>query len=482
MRSLPLPALSLTSFVMFTAVLAVATTPTITVKSPANNAEVISAVNYVASATSSGCAAGMSSMEVYSQPGFLAYGTSGGSMDTYLSLQPGTYNTTVQAWDLCGGYAKVNIKITITSASVGAGFFYVTEPDNNKVQGFAISSQGSLTAIPQGAVATNVYPWSVAADKGGYRLYVGDYKSGDVFAYFINHTNGYLSPVPGSPFPVDHSVTSVAVHPSGDYVYATRDEYHPGDGIAAFHVNSNGSLTEIAGSPFTTQANPWSVTVDPTGKYLYVTFPSSGQIGGYNIESSGELTELQGSPFTVPRGGNACSTIASPNDFVDFAGKYAYSADWINDQIDGFAIAGDGALTNVAGAPWLDNGGCGAPNQAGDGGYNPGWVAVDGTGKFLYAINQSFGNISIYSINSTGGLTFVKNTTPLPPPCRYAPIVTDPAGNFLYQQGCYDKDATTFNSVVGYTINHSTGDLTPVPGSPFFTNTDFNVLGMATTP
>jgi 6-phosphogluconolactonase (cycloisomerase 2 family) len=130
----------------------------------------------------------------------------------------------------------------------------------------------------------------------------------------------------------------------------------------------------------------------------------------------------------------------------------------------------------------LDNGGCRAQYQQGNDGYNPGWVAIDGTGKFLYGVNQYFGNISIYSISSTGSLTFIKNTASLEQPCPFAPIVTDPAGNYLYEVGCANNYAITFNTVLGYTINHSTGDLTPAPGSPFLTNKDFNVLGVTTTP
>jgi 6-phosphogluconolactonase len=486
MRPLRSHAFGVISILFFFASLAWATTPIITVKSPANNSDVVSAVNYVASATSSECAKGMSSMQVYSQPGFLAYGTPGGSMNTYISLQPGTYDTTVQAWDWCGGTAKVNITITVTSSKPGAGFFYITEPNYNLVQGFTISSQGSLTGIPQGAVATNVEPWSISGDKGGYRLYVGDYKSGDVFAYFIDHTNGYLSPVPGSPFPVDHSVTSVAVHPSGDYVYATRNENASGDGIAAFHVNSDGSLTEISGSPYATENNPWSLTIDPSGKYLYVTFPlgeAAGEIAGFSINSSGELTALAGSPYTAPAGPDACSTTASPNDVVDLAGKYAYSADFSNDQIDGFDISTSGTLTNIAGSPWLDNGGCRDQyTQYGEETYDPGFVAIDGTGKFLYAENIDLKTISIYSIDSTGTLTFLKNTASASGDiCDGGPMVTDPAGNYLYLPGC-TISGMTYNQVVGFTINHSTGDLTPVPGSPFLTNQDVYVLGMTTTP
>jgi 6-phosphogluconolactonase (cycloisomerase 2 family) len=72
------------------------------------------------------------------------------------------------------------------------------------------------------------------------------------------------------------------------------------------------------------------------------------------------------------------------------------------------------------------------PGSYGDFG-NPASLAVDGTGKFLYGVDQEQGAISIYSIGADGALTFVKNTSqsqgaagPL------GPIRTDPTGNYIY--------------------------------------------------
>lgn len=103
---------------------ATTSTVTITVKSgttgvfvtsPANNSSVGGSVNYVATATTN-CSLGVASMGIYTAPYQLAYVVSGASLNTNLSLSPGTYNTTVEEWDKCGGAATTPITVTVTSS------------------------------------------------------------------------------------------------------------------------------------------------------------------------------------------------------------------------------------------------------------------------------------------------------------------------------------------------------------------------------
>ena len=449
--------------------------PTIVVQSPTNNSSVVSAVHYVASATSSTCSKGMSSIQLYSGAGTLVYTTLGGKMNTYVWLRPGTYYTTVQAWDNCGSYAKVNVKVNVTSTQPWAGLLYVTQTNylpqtfnnSNLVQGYIIGQQGSLTANGQGPVNTDIDPESVAADKGGYRLYVGNYQSGDVSAYFINRSNGRLSPVPGSPFPVNRSISAVAVHPSGQFVFAAGDQNAPGDGITVFHVNSNGSLSKVAGSPFPTQNDPWDMVVDPSGKYLYVADASSSKIDAFSISAvSGALTPLPGSPYTVTPANPSCGAV--PENIIDWAGKYAYTANAFDNSVGGFYISSAGTLSNMPGSPYGSTGCSGFNNVR-----NPDHLAIDGTGKFLYGQDHTNSNLSIFRINANGSLTFVKYTAY--GTASDGPIRTDPAGNYLYVLG---------NGITGYAINHTTGDLTPLPGSPYWgvmPNTNDRITGMAVT-
>lgn len=92
------------------------------VQSPANDATVSDPVNFAATASSS-CAQGVASVGIYTAPGQLAYVANGSTLNTSLSLNPGTYNTVVQAWDYCGGAEKTPITITVSGSNSGQKSF-----------------------------------------------------------------------------------------------------------------------------------------------------------------------------------------------------------------------------------------------------------------------------------------------------------------------------------------------------------------------
>jgi 6-phosphogluconolactonase (cycloisomerase 2 family) len=466
---------------LFVRTIALATTPTIVVTSPANNSQTTSPVNYVATAASPDCPQGISSIEIYSAPHNVAYMVPGGALDGYVNLPTGTYNTVVQAFDNCGGVVQADVTVATTGESQPGGFVYTTNNNNsfngidavNVVYGFTIvPSNGALAATGQGSVNANNLPQFVTSDKGGYRLYVGDYWSGDIFPYFIDRQNGYIFPVPGAPFAVNRSVTSIAVHPSGDWVFATGDENASGDGISVFAVQSNGSLVEAAGSPYSTQPGPFRVVMDPSGQYLYVAMTEDGgsnqnfYVDGFSFDAStGALTPLPGSPFAflVP---SACGSPADlfPYGLLDDAGKYLYIGEPDINYIYGAAIASDtGTLNGIAGSPWADYGGCIAqPNSA-----IPISIAIDGTGKFMYALNQGTSSIAIYSIGANGALTFLKYEA-VGQACN-GNLGTDSTGSYLYVGTCLGLPTvySGYLAVSGFAINHATGDLTPTPGSPY---------------
>ena len=184
-----------------------ATTPVVTVTLPTNNSTVPSQVHYVATASSPQCAKGIAAMRIYSAPSVGAYTVNSNSLDTNITLSPGTYNTVVQAWDNCGGVGKTPVTIIVKVTSVGGGqpakFLYSTDYVSGKVYGYVINpTTGALTPNGQNPPWAHWGPTRVASDKGGYRLYVVNQGSKDVNGYFINRSNGYLSSIPGSPFSI----------------------------------------------------------------------------------------------------------------------------------------------------------------------------------------------------------------------------------------------------------------------------------------
>lgn len=107
------------------------------VTSPSNNSTVGSPVNFVATATTS-CSRGVASMGIYTESYKLAYTAGGASLNTSLSLSPGTYHATVQEWDNCGGASSTPLTITVNSGgktlwnvhSSGGWTGYAQQPPN----------------------------------------------------------------------------------------------------------------------------------------------------------------------------------------------------------------------------------------------------------------------------------------------------------------------------------------------------------------
>src|SRR5437868_686263 len=195
---------------------AFAATPVVTVTSPANGSSKTSPVNYVASASSS-CSKGIAAMRIYPSPGFNALTVNANKLNANINLPAGTYNTVVQAWDNCGGVGKTAVKITVTGNRMPPPkFLFSSNYNANKVNEYLINeTSGAITPTSQGSVTVSGGPSRIAADKGGFRLYVAENNSKQLAAFFINRSNGSLSPVPGSPVSLGGGIpTSVAVAPS----------------------------------------------------------------------------------------------------------------------------------------------------------------------------------------------------------------------------------------------------------------------------
>jgi hypothetical protein len=92
----------------------------VSVSSPANDSTIGSPVNFKATATTS-CSKGVSSMGIYTAPGVLAYVVNGASLNYNLALNAGTYHTTVQEWDGCGGAATTPVTITVSGGTSSGG-------------------------------------------------------------------------------------------------------------------------------------------------------------------------------------------------------------------------------------------------------------------------------------------------------------------------------------------------------------------------
>jgi hypothetical protein len=127
------------------------------VSEPKDNSTVATQVQYTASATTS-CTKGVSSMGIYTSPGVLAYHSGGASLNTLLTLNPGTYHTVVQEWDGCGGSSDTPVTIQVAGSNKG-GQVTVSAPQANStvsptVQFVASASSSCASGVAQMGIYT----------------------------------------------------------------------------------------------------------------------------------------------------------------------------------------------------------------------------------------------------------------------------------------------------------------------------------------
>lgn len=231
--------------------------------------------------------------------------------------------------------------------------------------------------------------------------------------------------------------------------------------ITGFTVNvTSGALSAPTNVPGPNDAG--GMVTDTSAKFLYVSDFTGAAIDGLAIDpATGGLTPISGSPFPV---GSANGPAGMA---IDSAGKFLFLAHTNLNSIFAFTRdANTGTLTPVPGSPFAA-------------GSTPFRVAVHPSAKFLYAsnLNDPMGSISAYTIDPTRGALAEIAGSPFatqagfPGPGRLA---IEPGGKYLYVG--LGGTANPNHFVAAFSIDPSTGALTPVPGSPFSTgNGSFSV-------
>ena len=277
----------------------------------------------------------------------------------------------------------------------------------------------------------------------------------------------------GSPSPAasqndrSNNASQPATLPPPKFFYST--EYLNGQ-VGGYLVNpSTGELSSTGQTPVWAHWGPTRIASDSGGHRLYVANQGSQDVSAYLIHrTNGWLYPVPGADFPV--GGISTDIAVHPsNNFV-----YVTTSDTdyagmtgTSNSVSAFSVASNGSLVTVPGSPFITSG--------------PNWgIAIDPSGQYLYASSQvsdsdQDGQINAFSINQTTGAL-----TPLPgSPFPIIPytcgicfnfdtiygLAIDPSGNFLIGGG-------EMNGVVYvYRIEAGTGSISEVAGSPFVEQT-----------
>jgi 6-phosphogluconolactonase (cycloisomerase 2 family) len=223
-------------------------------------------------------------------------------------------------------------------------FLFVANQGSSNISAFSISTAsltavpGSpFTTIPLGStVATG--PTAVAVSATGNFLYVSNSFTGTVSAYSISSA-GALTALGASPFTVGLGPSGLALPPSGAFLYVANTGTN---NISAFTIcdkvvtscsdvnHPDGTLKAVAGSPFSDGGGPVAIAIDPSFDFLYVLDRTSNQISSFAYGTgSGVLTPLSITPtvstgqapasFVIvsgATGANVGDTLTNPTDFI----------------------------------------------------------------------------------------------------------------------------------------------------------------------
>ena len=223
-------------------------------------------------------------------------------------------------------------------------FLFVANQGSSTISVFSINNStltevaGSpFTTIPAGTtVATG--PTSLIVSASGNFLYVSNNFTSTISAYSISGS-GALTPLGGSPFAAGLAPTGVTVPPSGGFLYVANTG---ANSISAFSIcdkvvtsctdvnHPDGNLTPVTGSPFSDGGSPIAIAIDPAFDFLYVLDSRSNQISSYSYGTgNGVLTPLSATPtvstglapssFVIvsgTTGSNIGNTLTNPTDFV----------------------------------------------------------------------------------------------------------------------------------------------------------------------
>src|SRR5215472_2614918 len=259
--------------------------------------------------------------------------------------------------------------------------------------------------------------------------------------FSIDGTSGALSAVSSSPFSAGGNVLRMVGHPLGSFMYAAVVSGSATD-VEAFTVDSvSGGLTPVAGSPNAAGSaiggDPPSsfFAMAPNGKFLYL---ANGKVFGFTINTTtGALTSIS------PTSATGYSVLA-----ISPGGDYLYAGNGSNAVVVYSINSSSGVLTQVQSIT-----GCGGQD-----------MAIDSTGSYLYGLTAG---ITACQINpSTGELSTVSGS-PFFSTQGFTGLAIHPSGPYLYTVATGSVTTNPAHYVYGYSINGTSGALTPMQNSPF---------------
>ena len=254
----------------------------------------------------------------------------------------------------------------------------------------------------------------------------------------------------GYAYPQDYSEQMVT-DPRGRFAYVANLVSNASDlaTISMYTINpTTGVLTPTSPATVPTGFFPQEIAIDPLGRFVYTANSDDATVSMFTInQTTGVLTPTSPASVSTMVPGNI---LWDPGFLtVDPSGKFLYLTESLTNNAAVLMFSIDqttGLLTPTSPATVLN---FGVPWQ----------IVVTHNGKFAYVVNNLSGGeytngVSQYTVNSTTGVLTPNTPAYVAAGNQPTEIAVDPASRFAYVVNRND------NTVSMYTINQTTGNLT----------------------
>ncbi|MEO8736152.1 MAG: YncE family protein [Edaphobacter sp.] len=298
--------------------------------------------------------------------------------------------------------------VPVPPGSTG-NFAYVANSVTSSVSGFSVGT-GTLSAVPNSPIPLAYTPLAMVVTPNNKFLYVA--APGNINVYTIN-SDGSLASASGGTGVAIANVVSMDVSPDGKWLLALEGTTLLAQ-VDTFQIDASTGALASASPTQVAIPNaviiPTMLRISPNGLLVFAAMGSAGDLVFTFDTSTGALVSSQKL---------AVATTSSDNGLaVDSATTTLYIArSGTGGGVRVFKIGAAGALNEISGSPFASGG------QA----YS---VALDSTGKYVYAANRLNGTIYGYSIG-TGGVLTALGGSPYASGALVTSLGIDTSGKYL---------------------------------------------------
>jgi 6-phosphogluconolactonase len=305
-----------------------------------------------------------------------AYGGPGGKNIAKGRIDPATGALTVDIWT-----AAVTNASWLDLAPDGKTLYAVSElTPGGTVNALRISSGGDPSLLNTQATGSGSGPTHVAVHPSGKFLFASLYGSGEVVTHRIA-ADGTVS-APTDTRQQGGNAHQVVVDPTGQYVLAVNLGVNT---VFAYRLDATtGKLADSSRLTLASGSGPRHLAFHPNGGYAYIANENKSSVTVCKW-ASGVLTKLKVINLSF-------GVTNYPGEILVSAdGRFVYVSNRGHNSISAFAVVNGGASLTLLSSPSC-------------GGDWPRNLAIDATGKWIYAVNQNSGDITWFPIDATTGI------------------------------------------------------------------------------